>query len=146
MAVLSASTSMREYPVKVTEPGRSDADASVSGLAMSRTVSSCVPRSSLTASPGRAPSITDCRRDFAAASITYAFGVHCGSAYTAPVLASSPRLEAWLLVEARPTRSCVSASITATRGFAKSWSDAYRSLRSPSSAMSLIWLWARLLP
>ena len=124
MATLSASTSIREWPVKTTGPGLPPTDSIVSGSVMSRTVLLCVPGRSAIVAPGRALSAMPCSADRGAASMTYAFGVHCGRAYTAPVLACSPRPSIWLLADARPTLLWVSASITATRGLAKSYSEA----------------------
>ena len=80
IVTLSASTSMREYPVNTTSPGIPVSEVSVSGFVMSRTVSSYVPAGTVTVAPPLALSMRPCRSDFGSASITYACGDHSGSA------------------------------------------------------------------
>ena len=120
IVTLSASTSMREYPVNVAAPCRPALVSIVSDFVMSRTVSSYVPVGTATLPPGAALSIMICRAGRGIASTTYACGVHCGSTYTAPLDGSRPSAPTWLLTDARPVRLWVSALTTATRGLAKS--------------------------
>ena len=99
---LSASISMREYPVNTTPPGSPDADVRVSGFVTSRTVSSYVPSAMVIVSPAAALSMRFCRSDRGSASITYACGDHCGSPYTVPPTGSRPMPTGWLVREATP--------------------------------------------
>ena len=142
MRTLSASTSMRDVPVKTTGPASPPADCMASGFVTSRTVSLYLFGSSMRVDPCRAPSTSDWSTGLCAASITYAFGVHCGRAYAAPVLLSTASPAVWLLTEASPTLPWgASASTTTTRGLAKSCNEAYSRPLPPSSAMPPIRFW-----
>ena len=111
---LSASTSMREYPVNFAAPGSSD--TRVSDLLMSRTALPYVPGPTSTVAPSGAASIIACSAVLGSASMTYAPRAHSGRTYTAPLAALIPMSHGSLVVEATPTRASVAESITITRG------------------------------
>ena len=125
IATSSDCTCMRECPVNMAGPASPVVDVRVSGLSITRTVSSYVPSGIVTTDPGAAASIRFCRPVRGSGSIAYTDGVQEGEAYTVPLPWSTEIAIIWSFRDDSPTTAMSLVRIAYTDGLCQSLLTAY---------------------